>query len=455
MLNKIFALWQIISAAVKTAFSDPTANEMKRQAEIFENTDEINYAAIAAYNIASLSTSECSIEVIGTSNRAKALDKIADTLQNELSSIAYITLGEGGTVLVPQLDNGEITITYVSQKQLVPIRFNGNRLIDCEIILNYCKEKNEFLFLVARYTLESQTARISYRAVSQDGKEKPLPLQWQDKIPLAIRNAKAIPLVYCRSPRKGRKNEKMGVGIAYGCEETLESLKHNRKQIIEEIDSSRRILFVDEFMLSQNKRPVKDKDGKIKYQSYGNFRIKERIFPMKTSPSGNGRAIEDYSPTIRLDERIKNEERLKRSLESEIGLSGGIISELENRYVNVDEIRQQNSKTIAFISDVHKSLEQAIQELLEAVDMLMTAYALTPIGEWDYSVDWYDPFESSTTQFDRLLAGFDKGEIKPGEIRKWLFPSLTQEQVDKDIKEISDLQSNTADLLASFSEGVV
>jgi hypothetical protein len=64
---------------------------------------------------------------------------------------------------------------------------------------------------------------------------------------------------------------------------------------------------------------------------------------------------------------------------------------------------------------------------------------------WEYVSDWFDPFEDAGEQWDRLMQGKESGAAEASDLIKWLFPKLSEEEIEEKIQRINSQQQSNAD----------
>lgn len=90
-----------------------------------------------------------------------------------------------------------------------------------------------------------------------------------------------------------------------------------------------------------------------------------------------------------------------------------------------------------------KNIQQGVEELIYAIDVLLNANMLSPLGEYTVTFDWSSAFVTHLNEeFNQLLQGESIGAISVAEIRSWLTEQdlqTAEEQVKEILKERKDL----------------
>ena len=82
---------------------------------------------------------------------------------------------------------------------------------------------------------------------------------------------------------------------------------------------------------------------------------------------------------------------------------------------------------------------EGFKETLIADNILL----LLPLDLWSLKIDWFDPFEDVTAQYERLFNAAQNGYAEAEDVIRWNFPNLTQEEIKAKIKRIK--ASNKSD----------
>ena len=108
-------------------------------------------------------------------------------------------------------------------------------------------------------------------------------------------------------------------------------------------------------------------------------------------------------------------------LELFCGLSEGILSKSTLTYTNVDEVRKSVQATYAMITNFRGVLEEGLNDLIYAVDIICNYNEITPPGTYNIDYNWSDSYiESMRERFNQLLQGLNMDVISKAEFRSWL-----------------------------------
>ena len=290
---------------------------------------------------------------------------------------------------------------------------------------------NDRYFRWADYTLKNGNLYIKYRATNED---TPINItsipEWSDIKDMSITGVRKMPFMYIKSPVDNRiENNDYGVPITFGCEEQIRKIKHTLDQIEREFDLKETFIGADITMFNgENALPT---DG-----------IYKKI------NSGEDDFWEVFDPDYRDEPLFRKLEKECSMLEKQVGISKGILTDVETANATATEIKKMLKDTFDFVDDVRTSLEDGLNDFIYACDVLANYYNLTPPGDYELVIDWsYDLLEDNSATFSQLIQGVNQGVIKKSELRQFLRPSETLEEAQKAIEEIKAQNPTTKDLI--------
>ena len=137
--------------------------------------------------------------------------------------------------------------------------------------------------------------------------------------------------------------------------------------------------------------------------------------------------------------------------ERQIGTSKGILSDAEaTSGATATEVRRANADTIALIGKFHTAMDEGNEMTLEADAVFLNIAR----DLWTYSSDYIDPFADMAEQWRMQIEGHSAGAIQTKRLTKWLYPSMTDEEIENELAEISaQAQTNTDQALERILSG--
>lgn len=371
----------------------------------YEAIDNINFTAIFAKKLATLSTSESDVYISGDTKRAKALNDITQSLWSKIKKIISRTLGTGGVCVVPYVQNNRLLYDIVSQDRVCINEKIGDNITSIIILsetvkindIKYCRWTN--------YDLKDGSCYISTKITDDNGNPRTVE-QWKDIQDMAIQNVVKIPVCYIKSPVDNRQTSDFyGVPITYGCDNVIDEIMQCLKQIVDEFELKQVRLQADERTFTKDKN--------------GNPVLPSKLF-MIVKNGANDNVFNVFDPMLRDTSYYNRLSNLFGLLEKQVGTSRGILTEPQSRGATATEIKAGMYDTYSLISDIRDSVEKLIIDFLYACDVLSNYYDLTPIGQYEVKFDWsYSMIESSTETWSQLKDGQSIGVRSKAELRAW------------------------------------
>ena len=397
----------------------------------YMRSDDINFTAIFANKLANYAISDSTIDVIGNNLRAELLNEVLERLKKQLKKTVSKDLGVGGVLVIPYVANNKIYFNIITQNRFSINKKVGEDIVDCTVMAEMLTINNDRYFRWADYTLKNGNLYIKYRATNED---TPINItsipEWSDIKDMSITGVRKMPFMYIKSPVDNRiENNDYGVPITFGCEEQIRKIKHTLDQIEREFDLKEAFIGADITMFNgENALPT---DG-----------IYKKI------NSGEDDFWEVFDPDYRDEPLFRKLEKECSMLEKQVGISKGILTDVETANATATEIKKMLKDTFDFVDDVRTSLEDGLNDFIYACDVLANYYNLTPPGDYELVIDWsYDLLEDNSATFSQLIQGVNQGVIKKSELRQFLRPSETLEEAQKAIEEIKAQNPTTKDLI--------
>lgn len=426
MWNKILALFN-----KKQVSDDERLQRIEEYTYEYMRSDDINFTAIFANKLANYAISDSTIDVIGNNLRAELLNEVLERLKKQLKKTVSKDLGVGGVLVIPYVANNKIYFNIITQNRFSINKKVGEDIVDCTVMAEMLTINNDRYFRWADYTLKNGNLYIKYRATNED---TPINItsipEWSDIKDMSITGVRKMPFMYIKSPVDNRiENNDYGVPITFGCEEQIRKIKHTLDQIEREFDLKEAFIGADITMFNgENALPT---DG-----------IYKKI------NSGEDDFWEVFDPDYRDEPLFRKLEKECSMLEKQVGISKGILTDVETANATATEIKKMLKDTFDFVDDVRTSLEDGLNDFIYACDVLANYYNLTPPGDYELVIDWsYDLLEDNSATFSQLIQGVNQGVIKKSELRQFLRPSETLEEAQKAIEEIKAQNPTTKDLI--------
>ena len=403
---------------------------------------KLNLTAIFANKLSTLTLAESDAEVIGDNQRAERRSEALRSVWLKARKWTGITFGTGGVLLVPYAAGGKIYTDIVPQDRMIINRVNGDEIRAVTILADTTRKKDKTYYRWTNYDLaDNGVLTISNKVTNDSGAAYALTdLDEWAAIPeeLTVSGCEHLPMAYLKCPVDNRRGEALyGVPITFGCDALIKEIAECLNEIRKEYNLKSPIVFMDQLAFG------KGNNGKWTRPLTG--------LVMTTEPGAMqdaGKFSEVYDPAIRDSAYYNRLTHLYELLEKQVGTSRGILTEPTSRGATATEIKAGLYDTYAIVTDMRKTIEQGLDRLLYAMDVLANMYSLAPMGEHELSFDWsYSMIESSQESFTQLVTAAQSGAIEPAELRQFVMPDETLEEAQARCDEIAAKKKDSSRLL--------
>lgn len=436
MLKNIF-LWILQNIFhIQTQTTAKEVDNNQKYAIEYERIDSINFNAIFSNKLANYVINDSNINLEGKNKRVELLDKVAQGVWKKGKKFVSMGFGYGGVVIIPYVKGGKIYYNLVPQNRLTIDEMEGENITGATIladkkVITKAMGITKTYYRWTNYAIQNGNITITQRFTDGDGNPIDVPEFWNNiELEKTITNVDRVLFGYVKSPMNNRKtDDKYGVPITYGCDDTIAEIKETMKQLFREYKLKEVFVGADETMFNGNNAlPANGLFKKIDAMEDDFFEI--------------------FDPQFRpFTDRL---EELYRRLEHEIGTSAGILSQAETQNATATQIKRSMYDTFTLVDDMRSNIEKAMEDFLYAANVLANAYNLSPQGEYELTFDWdYTLLEDSQETFSQLVTAQSRGYIKEEEVRQWLKPDETIEESRKAIEEIKASEPSVEDLIGN------
>lgn len=447
-MNLFDSIWDLVLSLFSKKELDKTAqhNSKTFKAE-YERTERINFTSIFANSLSNKAVSDSTMTVKDSAGKdSRRSEWLSEGLQQVWSKNKVVvaqTLGKGGKVLVPYVQNGKPYVDVIDQSRMVITAMRGDEITGATLMADIGNKDGKVYYRFANYELAGNVHTIRNRATTDKGGEVELGIipEWEGILPeITINGAEHILFGYLKCPRDSREDKQiMGVPITYGGEETIRDLHDCLNDMRREYRLKKSFVGADERLFG--------KDSNL--PDNGLFKI------FKQTGLKDGSFWEIFDPMIRDSSYLARFQQLCGILESTVGVSPGILTKAEKTYVTDDEIKQQNSDTFAMVDSIRANIEAAFRQTAYALDVLAEFYGATPagaMGDWQIIWDWdYSMMESSTETFTQLSELESRGLLQPERLVSFV-TGMNLEEAKAEVEAAKALQTETVDVLLKDGE---
>ena len=409
---------------VEVAVSDKMANEIDLWAKMYKNEPpwkEKNIklcglpAAIAG-EFARLVTLELKTEVTGN-------DFINEEYQAVVSDIRKYTeyaCAKGGLAMKPYASEGHIEVDMVQADRFFPTKFNSRGEVTAAVFAESLTVGKKVYTRLEYHQHEGTMYHINNKAfVKQDldnvevlGKEVPLTAvpEWANlQEEVTLKNVKMPLFAYFKIPNANNVDDTspLGVSVYSRAINDIKEADNQWTRLLWEFEGSELAIDADITLFK------KDDKGNYEFP-----KGKDRLFRMMDLDD-NAEKYKVFAPAIRDENLINGFNAILRRIEFNVGLAYGTLSDPNTVDKTAEEIKASKQRSYSTVSDIQKSLQTALEQLVYAMDVMAQLSGLSGRKKYEMSFDWDDSIvidkeqELASMQQD-AVAGFIRKELYVG-----------------------------------------
>lgn len=393
-----------------------------------DKVKSMNLPAAIANEIARLVTLEMKSEVVGN-------DFLNEQYQRVIEDIREVTeyaAAKGGLIFKPYVDEDRIAVDYVQADLFFPTKHDSNGNITGCIFVDRKKKGSIIYSRLEQHELIDGGYRITNTAykntVGDDSLGNRIPLtaveEWKDLSPEAFIPDIEKPLYgYFKIPIANNIDTRSPLGCSV-YSRAINLIKEADKQysrILWEYEGSELAINAAADLFKANGELPEGKD---------------RLYVMIDTDQED--FFKEWSPQIRDQSLFNGLNRLLQRIEFACGLAYGTLSDMQTVAKTATEIKASKQRTYSTVSDIQKSLEHALADLVDAMNVWARLYGLGSNEEYEVSFEWDDSLAMDMdTEYNLMLREVSAGILKPEYYLKRRY-GVTDEQLREMMPEPFD-----------------
>ncbi len=389
------------SSEVKIDFcmSSEFARQIELWTRMFENhppwkhgeADTIQLPATIAGEVARLVTLELETEVTGSS-RATFLNESYQSVIKHIRRHTEYGCAKGGLIFKPYPSLDKISVQIIQADCFFPISFDDTgRITEC-VFLEQFRRGNKVYSRLEIHKLQNHILTIAnevYLSTNDYSLGSKISISAVDKWAMLVESVsfsgvERLPFGYFRVPLANAfdSDSPLGVSVYSRAVDLIRDADKRYNQINWEYESKEAAIHVAESLLKQNHATgepelPKGKERLYRYFDY-NAGVTDKPF------------LEEFSPDIRDESLYNGLNKQFRLIEWSCGLAYGTLSDPNNVDKTAEEIRSSKQRSYQMISDTQGALQDALEDLVCAMDFYCSVYELVPSGVYKTSFVWDD-----------------------------------------------------------------
>lgn len=422
-------------------------NPSQRYRDYQKAGESYSVEADISVKLASLAMMLSTMPVSGDSDRAKWLDGVADkfyqTKAVKMLTAAFIS---GDCLVVPSWTGRTVQNILIPSDEFAVMETIGDEITSCAYVIDRTTSKSGVEYeLLQSITLEPYTALDGSRTyachyklyVAADGnlgggRLSDFP-QWSDKYDedWIIPNVDRLLIGRFKSFTTDPLdiNSVKGVPICFRASDPIQEIHYLLDQMHNEFQLSEKVIMAPKRMFK--KRWFNDGETAIDLP-----RGKDRLFMEMSNDSAGDIGITEWSPEIRFEAYLSAIDKQEKRVERAVGVSNGILSTPDDlNYQNVDNVRKSQQATMSFVNDTRAAMQDCMNDLVYAWNVLANYYQINPVGDYAVSFDWSDEYiETFSDRQNAILAGESIGATDAIDYRMLVFdesPEVARDNVER------------------------
>ncbi|MDD3417242.1 MAG: phage portal protein [Lachnospiraceae bacterium] len=426
VIRRMFGKEKVSDAiGVDISISDSMGRAIDLWTKMYENkspwldkeTKSCGLAAAVAGELARLVTLELETEITGND----FLNKEYQVLVSSLRRYCEYAAAKGGIAFKPYVSDGHIEIDTVQADRFFPTKFNSRGEVMAAVFVETINSGKKIYTRLEYHRYEKNTYGITNKAYEKyvlDGEEteelgREIPLntvdEWSNLEPeVMIQNIEKPLFSYFKMPNANNIDDQSPLGVSVYSKAVggIEEADKQWSRILWEYKGSELSLDVD---IQAFKKDIHTGEYELPKGS-------ERLFRMLDFDTDKDK-YHVYSPNIRDESLLNGFNAILRRVEFNSGLAYGTLSDPNTVDKTAEEIKASKQRSYSTVSDIQKSLQTALEDLIYAMDVLAQLSGLGGGKKYDIAFNWDDSIIIDKEQ--ELLTM--QQDVSSGIIRKELY----------------------------------
>lgn len=425
--SKMFSKQTIEDALkIETAMSQEMIDAIELWSEMYndkanwldDDIKSLGLPSAIASEVARLVTIEMESEITGSA-RADYLNEQYHAVLDNIRKVTEYGLAKGGLIFKPYISGDKVVVDYVQADAFYPLEFTKGELTSVCFVERIQKGKKRFTRLET-HKLEGTTYTVKNKFYVSDNDEHlgretsnlAIP-EWESlEEELILQNIDKPLFAYFKPALANNVDTRSPLGV---------SIYSRAVKLIEEADEQySRMLWEyegGELAINASIDLFKNENGRAVLP-----KGKERLYRALDIDSSITNPIQTFSPALRDASLLNGLNAIIMRVEDVVGLARGTFSNVVDTARTATEIKVLRQRTYATITDNQKSLEDALEHLIYAMDVWTTLGNLAPMGTYETKFEWDDSVIVDTeTERAIKLQEVQLGLLKPIEYVKWAY----------------------------------
>lgn len=371
------------------------------------NTDApiytINFAKAICSEVARLATLAINISITGKegteSARAEWLQSQVENIYFDLRHWVEYGCGYGTVILKPNIDKIEVVppnrfiITNTKNGDITGVVFHDQVMSDNGKMFYNRLEYHRFLE-DGRYAVDNKT----YLGDSKDDTGRPVPIEstpWADlEESVVIENITKPLFGVFKTPQANNMelDSPMGLPIFSDAIRELQDLDIAYSRNAEEILDSNKIVLLDSdrMLITGAGESVRGQQG-VEGLKRNADRLRLPKYVRNVTGDGQTTFYQEINPLLNTNVRVEGLNAILSQIGYKCGFSNGyFVFDQKQGLATATQIEAEQQRTVQFIKDIRDKLEDAMNDLIYALNVFADLYDLSPDGDYEVVYDFGD-----------------------------------------------------------------
>lgn len=410
-----------------------------------ESGESLKLPASIASEFARLVVVESEISITGGS-RGDWMEKQLLPFLQKLQEYVEYACAMGGEVFKPYVSGDSILIDAVQADCFFPTAFDTSGRMTGAVFVEQIVRGNRIYTRAESHEFTKGREVIRNKAFSSTtnaalGNEIDLATvpEWAEIAPEIVISEIDRPLfAYFRIPlaNNRERHSPLGVSVFANAVQSIRDADEQYKRLLWEYDGGQ--LAIDVAASAIRKAP----DGSLSMD-----KREQRLYRRNLETGiASGDFYHAFAPSLRDSSYITGLDSILKKVEFQCNLAFGTFSDPASVEKTATEMKISKQRSFSAVSSIQHSLENALNDLLYAVDKLASLYQLAPPGTYKTSYQWHD----SVLQDEETQRVLDREDAISGFIPKWQYNTkwraMTEAEAKAAVQEASSEGSGTNSL---------
>lgn len=408
--------------------------------------DTMGIPASVAREVARLVTLELKTEVKGSA-RAVYMDKIYQKLLKKLRVYTEYGCAKGGLIFKPYPSINGIDIQIIQADAFFPISFDDSGRISQCVFLEQFRKGNKIYSRLEIHNLQKQILTITNRAYLSTndftlGSEIGIGMvdRWRELSPsITFSNVEKLPFGYFKMPLANTEDSDSPLGVSIYSGDTVGLIREADRrysQVNWEYEAKETAVHIAQSLLRVNPDTQESEYPEGKDRLYRSF---EYNVGAQDKP-----LLDTFSPEIRDQSYYNGLNHQLRLIEFNCGLAYGTISDPNNVDKTAEEIKSSKQRSYQTVSDTQGAMQDALEDLIYAIDFYCTVYDLAPLGRYEVTFVWDDSITVDSNAIIEKNIKLTQASLRSKLKAVMEINKCTEEEALKELQRIAEENQITA-----------